>query len=262
MEQWQDQGIVLAVRRHGEGAAIVSLLTQSYGRHAGYVRGAFSTRMRGVIEAGNLVHARWQSRVEGDLGAYTLEPEKAVATSIMDDGLRFGALMAACALCESALPEREVQEGLFHGLCALQDALTDEKNDLWAVSYIVWEIALLRELGFSLDLTRCAGGGDVNDLCYVSPNSGHAVSRAQGAPYTGKLLRLPPFLRPNRSGEITDEDILDGLKLNAYFLEHWVYNHHTKGVPTSRSAFQERFDRYIEKTNSCETNPCNLPEKL
>jgi DNA repair protein RecO (recombination protein O) len=240
MEIWQDQGIVLAVRRHGESGAIVALLTQNHGRAAGYVRGAQGSKMRGTLEAGNIVDATWQARTTDSLGAFALELSAAPAATFMQDPLKLAALQSACALCDAALPEREGHPGLFHGLGALLEIL---QGDVWGPAYVMWEIALLRELGFSLDFSRCAGGGDAQNLVYISPKTGRAVSREAGALYKDRLLDLPAFLRPGRA--VGDEsDILTGLRLTGYFLEHWVFTHHTKGVPEARLRFQERFEKH------------------
>lgn len=244
MESWEDQGIVLSVRQHGESGGVVSLLTENHGRHAGYLRGVHSSKMRGIIETGNLVEARWNARTSDSLGAFNIEPMKSYSASIMSHALRLGALQSACALCDQALPEREGHAGLFHGFVALLDTL---ESDIWDAAYIMWEIALLRELGFSLDLTKCAGGGDDNALAYVSPKTGRAVSYEAGGPYKDKLLELPAFLKPN-GGPAEIDDIVIGLKLTGYFMEHWVFTHHTKGVPEERLRFFERMLKTLEKS--------------
>ncbi len=241
MEQWQDQGIVLAARPHGEGGAVVSLLTQNQGRHAGYVRGAHSSKMRGTLEAGNLVDVRWQARIEGNLGSLSLELVQSFAPRFMQDPLRLAALQSSCALCDAALPEREGHPGLFHGLLALFEAL---ESDIWGAACVMWEIAFLKDLGFSLDFSKCAGGGPVNDLAYMSPKTGRAVSHKAAEPYKDKLLPLPDFLKPGGS-EIGYEEILTGLRLTGFFLEHWAFAHHSKGVPQARLMFQERFEKSL-----------------
>ena len=242
MERWEDQGIVLSVRGHGENGAIVSLLTENNGRHAGYVRGVRSSKMRGVVEAGNLVEAHWQARVSDNLGSYSLEPVRSYGPLYMSDPLRLAALQSACALCDQALPEREGHAGLFHGLIALFDSL---EEDFWPATYIMWEIAFLKELGFSLELTLCAGGGDCNNLAYVSPKTGRAVSAEMGEPYKEKLLEIPEFLKPHGTG-IEAGDIEKGLKLTGYFLEHWAFAHHTKGIPEERLRLSIRLSGKME----------------
>lgn len=240
MEQWRDQGFVLSVRPHGEAGAVVSLLTENHGRHAGYLHGAQSSKKRAMLELGSLVGAEWHSRVEGQLGTLSLEPEGGLPHGILDDSLKLGALLSACALCDSALPEREGHAGLFHGFKTLTGMMND---DIWAAAYIYWEIAFLKELGFGMDLKRCAGGGDSQTLAYVSPKSGRAVSYEAGAPYKDKLLELPAFLKPN-GGPLDDAEILKGLKMTGHFLEHWAFAHHTKGIPEARLRFEARYAKY------------------
>ncbi len=234
---------MLSARAHGENGAVVSLLTERHGRHAGYVRGAHSSKMRGLVEPGNLVGVNWQTRVDGNLGTFTLEQERHLGAALMDDPLKLGALLSACGLCDAALPEREGHPGLFHGFLALMEAMDSE---IWGAAYVMWEIALLRELGFALDLTRCAAGGSAESLVYVSPKSGHAVSAGAGEPYKDKLLKLPGFLKPQRE-DISAEGVLCGLQMTSYFLEHWVFTHHSRGVPEERMRFQERFAKSLEK---------------
>lgn len=235
MESWRDQGIVLSVRSHGENGGVVSLLTERYGRHAGYVRGAHGTKLRGVVEPGNLVNAEWSSRVSDGLGAFSIEPGRAITAPLMGDPLLLGALVSACSLCDAVLPEREVHTGLFHGLLALLDAL---EGPAWGAAYIMWEIAFMREMGFGLDFGRCAGGGDASNLAYISPKSGCAVSVEKGAPYKDKLLALPDFLKPGGSA-MDIAEIIKGLQMNAHFLEHWVFVH-GKAMPEARVRFQDR----------------------
>lgn len=242
MEQWRDQGFVLGVRPHGEGGAVVSLLTRHNGRHAGYMYGAQSAKKRAMIEPGSFVSIDWKSRIADNLGTVSLEQEAGLPAGILDDPLRLGALLSACALCDAALPEREGHEGLFNGFQTLIHILGDE--DIWGAAYIYWEIALLKELGFGLDLTKCAGGGDSQTLAYVSPKSGRAVSYAAAEPYKDKLLELPSFLKPN-GGPLDSEEILKGLLMTGHFLEHWVFAHHTKGVPDPRLRFEARYAKYV-----------------
>lgn len=243
MERWQDQGIVLSVRGHGESGAVVSLLTENAGRHAGYVHGARSSRLQGVCEAGNLVEADWSSRTEGQLGGYNLSLLKSYASLLMDDPLKLAALQSACGLCDVSLPEREGHPGLFQGLLALLGILeAGDDPAIWGAAYVMWEIALLRELGFALDLSRCAGGGDSGQLAYVSPKTGCAVSYQAGEPYKDKLLPLPSFLKPNGGAGDTG-DVLLGLALTGWFLEHRVFIHSREGMPEGRISLVSRLGR-------------------
>lgn len=243
MENWRDHGIVLSVRPHGESGAVVSLLTEEHGRHPGYVRGIGGTKLRGVVEPGNLVSASWSSRVSDQLGFFVLEPERAITGPLMGDPLRLAALISACSLCDAALPEREAHPGLFHGLLALLETL---EGDAWGPSYIFWEMAFMRELGFGLDLGRCAGGGDPATLAYISPKSGCAVSAEQGEPYKDKLIPLPDFLKPG-GADTGLAEILRGLVMTGHFLEHWVFAQSTKGTPEPRLRFQARVENALKQ---------------
>lgn len=217
---------------------MLSLLTSQRGRHLGYVYGAKSQKTRGLLEPGTLLEVDWQSRVADQLGNYTIEQGRNNAALIMDDPLKLAALLSACALCEASLPEREQHEGLFHGMQALIDTL---QSDVWGYAYIMWEIAFLKELGFGLNLTRCVANGDPRTLHYVSPKSGCAVSLKEGYPYRDKLLPLPDFLKPEPMGAKAEEDVVKGLKMTGYFLEHWVFAHHTQGIPDARLRFASLF---------------------
>lgn len=247
MENWQDQGIVLSVRPHGEGGAVVGLLTEGHGRHSGYVHGAQSSKKRAMLEPGSCVSCVWQSRTSDALGHFTLEPERGLPGGVLDDPLKLGALLSSCALCDAALPDREGHPGLFHGLSTLIGAFD---SDHWGAVYVMWEIALLKELGFGLDLVRCAAGGDATTLSHISPKSGCAVSEAAAKPYKERLLELPDFLKP-QGGQGAEEEIIKGLRMTAYFLEHWVFTHHTKGVPEARIRFQERYERKFQPIPAC-----------
>lgn len=249
MESWEDQGIVLSVRPHGENGAVVSLLTEGQGRHCGYVRGIHSAKMRALVQPGSMVSVDWQSRISENLGGFKFEQVRDYSSLISSDGIRLSALLSACSLCDATLPEREVHPGMFHGLKALMDILSG--GDEWGAAYVYWEIALLRELGFSLDLSKCAGGGRSDDLFYVSPRTGRAVSRDAGEPYKDKLLSLPSFLRPgSNSGEYFQEEVVKGLKMTGHFLEHWALVHSNRGFPEARARLLERISRRLEKAKA------------
>lgn len=242
MNNWEENGIVLSARAHGENGLILTLLTETQGRVVGYVPGGQSRSKRNGIEPGSYVYARWSARVFDQMGTFTIEPVRQAAGMIMDDGVKLAALLSACSLCDSALPEREAHPALYHGLVALMDQL---QGDLWGATYVAWEVAFMKELGFALDFSRCAAGGDATDLQYMSPKSGVAVSYEHGILYRTKLLPLPHFLRPNPDLDELGgmEDVVTGLKLTGYFLEHWVYNHHRTGVPEARLQLLARAER-------------------
>lgn len=251
MEQWTDCAIILGARPHGENGAVVSVLGRDHGRYTGYVHGAHSSRMRGLLEAGNRVHVSWRARVADQLGTFAIETDGAgAAPRILHDPQRLAGMLSACALCEAALPDREGHAGLFSGLEALLEHLSGEH---WGAAYIFWEIAFLRELGFGLDLSRCALGGDPQTLEWVSPKSGRAVSREKGGPYADRLLPLPAFLKPG-GGEDGPEEIIKGLDLTGRFLEIWAFAHHSSGVPAPRQRFRAGFENNPARGNQ-DTTP-------
>ena len=236
MLEWQDSGVILSVRGHGETGGVVSILTHDHGRAMGYVYGATSTKTRGILEPGNLVSVDWKAKSNDQLGTFTLELEKSTAANVMDDPAKLTAMQSACVLADKTLPEREKHAGVYEGTKALMASFA---TDIWAPTYIYWEIGLLRELGFGLDLSKCAATGSVDNLIYVSPKSGCAVSAAAGEIYKEKLLALPSFLRGQGSYE--ESDILNGLKLTGHFLLHRVFSQSNTNLPESRLRLEEKF---------------------
>lgn len=241
MIEWQDTGIVLSARPHGETGGIISLLTENHGRAQGYLYGAASSRMRGTTEIGTRVDVQWQAKGAGQLGQFKLELEKSAAGDVIGDPLKLTALQAACTLVDKTLPENEKHRAIYDGTKALLDAFAGE---YWAVSYIFWEIALLKELGFGLDLSRCVSTGETENLLYVSPKSGCAVSKAAGEIYKEKLLKLPTFLRGE--AQFGDQDILDGFNLTGYFLLHRVFLQSYGQLPEARQRLHEKFAKNME----------------
>jgi DNA repair protein RecO (recombination protein O) len=261
--EWRDSGFVLTSRRHGESGLIVELLTREQGRHAGLVRGGQSPRRRALLQPGNEVTAQWRGRLPEHLGAFECELIAAHAAPLLDDPDRLAALNAALALLVAALPEREPQPELYEPLGGLLRALTPtlpsptggggsgwrrlatETSDSplnWAVAYVSWECGLLAALGFGLDLGRCAATGARDDLAYVSPRSGRAVSREAGRPYHDKLLPLPEFLW-REGGSATAEDIVGGLAMTRHFLLHHLLEPQGGRLPEARERLAERMRR-------------------
>ena len=237
---WRDTGFVLTARRHGESALIVELLTETHGRHAGLVRGGQSPRRRALLQPGNLVAASWRGRLPEHLGTFEIELLRPHAAGLIDDPDRLAVLSCAAALVALALPEHEPHGDVFQHLAALI-AVLDSAD--WAVHYVVWECALLAALGFGLDLTTCAATGVNDDLAYVSPRSGRAVSRSAGAPYRDKLLSLPAFLW--RDAPAPPPDIAAGLVLAGYFLHHHLLEPQGRTLPEARTRLADRIRRLV-----------------
>lgn len=240
--EWQDEGVVIAARPHGETSVIVELLTRQHGRHAGLVHGGRSSRMRPVLQAGNHVAATWKARTADQLGMFTLETIRPFSVEAFSDPLALAGLAALTDLTRQ-LPERDPHPNLFEITQFVLGYLGD--RDVWPALYVRWEIALLDELGAGLDLSKCVATGATDNLIYVSPKSGCAVCEQAGAPYADKLLRLPPFLRKgdNRRTELTD--IRDGLELSGHFLRSRVLAPGGRELPEPRARFIARLEKLI-----------------
>jgi DNA repair protein RecO (recombination protein O) len=230
--EWTEQGIVLNVRTHGEASAIAEVLSERRGRWSGLVRGGRSRAMRPVLQPGNVVVARWRARTEDHLGSFTLEPVVLRAGALIDDPLRLAGLMSLMALLK-LLPEREPHPRIHDALVVTLDALGDD--GIWPAVLVRFELGLLDELGYGLDLARCAVTGATDELIYVSPKTGRAVSRAAGEPWKERLLPLPGFLRGDRDAPPTAADIRDGLRLSGFFLDRFLLGPRGLALPDSRA---------------------------
>lgn len=217
--EWRDTGTLLTVRKHGEGSAIIEVFTAEHGRHAGLVRGGGSRKMSPILQPGAQLSLEWKARLEDHLGSYTIDPIKSRTVQIMSDRNALSAMSAIAGMLTLCLPEREKHARLYTRTLDLLDALGEEPD--WPARYALWENALLSELGFGLDFSECAATGVTQDLIYVSPTSGRAVSREGGRDYADRMLALPRFLRLDFS-EAPPEDVDNALKTTGYFLNKWV----------------------------------------
>ncbi len=240
--EWQAPAVVLDARAFGEGAAVVTLLTEEHGRHAGLAKGGASRAQAALWQPGNLVEARWVARLADQLGALSGELVHPAAALAMDDPLALALLSAACAVAAGALPEREPHPRSFRGLVSIIGRLGQGAAAVLP-DYVRWEAGLLAELGYGLDLTCCAATGTTEDLVWVSPKSGRAVSAAAGAPWADRLLALPAFLRAPEMGHNNPSDPaswLAGLRLTGHFLGKDAYGHHHRPLPAARGLLQDR----------------------
>jgi DNA repair protein RecO (recombination protein O) len=233
--EWTDEGIVLGVRRHGESSAIVELLTREHGRHLGLVRGGAGSRMRPVLQPGNSVTALWRARLDEHLGYYQLEGTRLRAASLLASSHAVYGVTHLASLAR-LLPERDPHADIY----AMLELTLDDFEDAGAaaVHLIRFELAMLAELGFGLDLQSCAATGATSELIYVSPKSGGAVSRTAGEPFRDRLLRLPAFLREDDSGNAwSEQDLLDGFALTGRFLLRNVLEPRGQGHSDAREGF-------------------------
>ena len=235
--EWREQGILLATRRHGESSVIIEVLTEAHGRHAGMVRGGASRKIAPVLQPGAQLDLTWRARLEAHLGSFRVEPVKSRSAVVMGDAVVLAALNAVCALLIFALPEREAHPRLYRRTVALLDLLG--VSAAWPVAYLKWELALLEELGFGLDLSRCAVTGARDDLAYVSPKSGRAVSAEGAGQWADRLLPLPPELLGVGTGQAGN--VAQGLITTGYFLEHRLAaNHGTRPLPEARARLVDK----------------------
>jgi len=242
---WRDEGFVLSARPHGESSLLVSVLTQAHGRHMGLVRGGTGKAARGLYQPGNLLSVTWKARLAEHLGNLTGEMSEAIAARVLGAPDRLAVLAAACAVADGALPEREPVPGVVADFSALLALLVDEARAAEVgPALVVWELALLADLGFGLDLSRCAATGRNDSLVYVSPKSGRAVSASAGEPYRDRLLSLPPFLLGERAGlsSVPPDQVRDGLRLTGFFLDRHVFAPRNQGLPAARVRMAKRVE--------------------
>ena len=232
--QWRDEGMIIGTRRHGETSLIVELMTRGHGRHMGLVRGGRSRKLQPVLQPGNRIEATWRARLDEHMGTYAIEPVDLRAAALMG---------SACALAGiqllgshlRLLPERDPHGALYRAACILADHLTEPA--LAGPLMVRFELSLLDELGFGLNLSRCAGSGVVHDLAYVSPKSGQAVNRQTGAPWADRLLPLPSFLTAREGRDCRPEDLDGAFRMTGYFLERDIWSARGLAPPESRDGF-------------------------
>ena len=232
--EWSDDAIVLSVRPHGESSAIAEVLTHSHGRHLGLVRGGASRRLKPALQPGNLLHASWRARLNDHLGNFTVELSRARTGDMLESREALVGLNAFCAVVGAAMPEREAHTQVFEAGNILLDAMQEDGIAHWGALFVRFEAGLLEALGFGLDLTRCAATGTADNLAYVSPRSGRAVSRDAGAPYKARLFQLPGFLLATQNAVPDASEIAAGLKLTGHFLLERVLHPHGREMPLAR----------------------------
>ena len=243
MIEWRDEAALLATRPFGETSVIIEVFSAMHGRHAGVVRGGISRKLAPVLQPGAQVQVTWKARLENHLGTFTVEPVRSRAAVAMGDRLALAGLNAVCALLAHVLPEREAHPPLYDRTVALLDLLG--QGDVWPLAYLRWEQALLEEMGFGLDLSRCAVRGVNEDLAFVSPKTGRAVSRDGAGAWVDRLLPLPPVLAGQ--GEATHAQIVIALGTTGYFIEHQlVKSLGDKALPAARARLLDAIARQAD----------------
>ena len=243
--EWTDDAIILGTRQHGESAVLLEVMTRSHGRHLGLVRGGRSKRLQPMLQSGNSVRVTWRARLESHMGQFTPELTQSRAALLMATPLGSYGVQFIAALTR-LLPERNPQPYLYQAL----DVIVDEfkEGDVAGELMVRYELALLSELGFGLSLDQCAATGRTDDLVYVSPRSGRAISRDAGQPYHDRMLLLPAFLRGEAAtNRLSFEEIRQGFKLSGFFLDKYVYGP-SDGTPGGRApAFRDSFIEAVRR---------------
>lgn len=229
--KWTDSGIILSVRPFGENSRIVSLLTPTYGRHAGLMK-VPKTRSAASTEPGTFVEATWNARLSEHLGQWNLEATASLSARLLALPLSLMALSSACCLTDQCLPERHPYPHIYRLLKELIEELVQSPDCL--IPYVEYELTLLKNLGFGLDLSACAATGQQHDLIYISPKTGRAVSRQAGEPYKTHLLPLPSYWI--REG--APPNIRASLAVTGYFLTRHLTE--GRGLPPIRQRLMEK----------------------
>jgi DNA repair protein RecO (recombination protein O) len=232
--QWQDQAIILGVKRHGETSVIAEVMTRERGRHLGLVRSGRSRTMQPVLQPGNEVEVTWRARLDEHLGEFRLEPIKLRAARLMETATAVYGVQAMGALLR-LLPERDPHPHLFEALEVILDHLHNPTDA--GELFVRFELAVLNDLGFGLDLTECAATGTRADLAYVSPKSGRAVSRGAGEPWADKMLLLPAFLSMQENHAADFESLTAAFRLTGFFLHRHVYEPRGLEASAAREGF-------------------------
>lgn len=240
--EWRGTGILLAVRRHGENSAIIEVFTPTHGRHAGVVRGGAGRKLAPILQPGAQLDVAWRARLEDHLGSFLVEPIRSRAATAMSDRLMLAGLNTVTGILSFCLPEREPYPELYTRTEQLLDLL--EHRDVWPLAYLQWELGLLATMGYALQLSECAVTGATDELIYVSPKSGRAVSKSAAGDWADRLLPLPDVLKG--IGAAPDAEIAEGLKTTGHFLQtHLAANLGGRSLPEARARFVDAFNRRI-----------------
>lgn len=245
---WEDEGVVLRLIKHGENAVILEVLARRHGRHRGYVHGGLGKRRRGLVQPGNVLRLGWRARLADNLGNFTIEAKTSYAAAIMNMSGPLMALRAVTGMLSRSLPERDPHVRLYDGLIALLDVLAaaEEDDPAWGVAVVRFERDLLAELGYGLDLGKCVVTGEREGLAYVSPRTGRAVTEAGAGEYRDRLLVLPVFLTADAPAPW--RDVAAGLALTGHFLDRFFVESDGAGLTEERrrlaDSIHEKSSRY------------------
>ncbi len=251
MPEWCDQGIILSIRKYGEKGLIVNILTKEHGRHLGWLSNRGNKNLISYVQPGNIVSVSWKSRLIEQMGNYKIELISSVSGKILDEKLKLQALSSLCSLLEKILPERQKYIEIHNATIAFLDLLlldSEINSNNWIEGYVKWEIGILSSIGFSLNLSECAVTGNKDDLYFVSPKTGKAVSKYGAGQFAPKLLDLPQFLGgAKKIGLHFYHEMIAGLKITSYFFENKflisINNEKNNYLPKARYRFIEMIEK-------------------
>ncbi|MGH1412105.1 MAG: DNA repair protein RecO [Pelagimonas sp.] len=246
--EWRDTGIVLSTRKHGETSLILDVFTPNHGRHSGMLRGGVSRRHTPHLQPGGQLDLSWRARLEDQLGTFTIEPQRSRAATAMADRLSLSGLNTVVSLLALCLPERAPYPAFYEKTEALLDLLG--QTDVWPLAYLQWEMELLREMGFGLDLNACAVTGANDHLAYISPRTGRAVTASGAGEWADRLLPLPPVMLGESPRD--DLEILTALQTTGHFVENHLgaslhdISKRATSIASAREAFMDRMTRLVQ----------------
>lgn len=236
--KWEDKGILIAIKKFGETDLLATFITIEHGLSNGLIKGGISKKQKPYLQIGNFFKIIWKSRLEEQLGFFSFESEKLLGTSLFNNSLKLSILSSACTLLYDSMPENQSNTTLYHQTKTLIDNLeTIQSNTDILLQYIVWEKNLLAHLGFALTLDKCNATGTTENLCYISPKTGHAICASAGEPYKAKLLPMPKIWNKNTHLSIDDicfADLKEALQILSFFFEQHIYNEKNKNFPFIR----------------------------
>jgi len=239
--RWESEGIVLGFNLHNEKSYILEVLTKEHGRHKGLIRGIHSKNLRSVIEPGNEVKALWSGRLETHLGNFTIEPIKSWSSLILNRKDKLTALSSLCSLISLTMAEKQPNDLIYFNSKEMIKKMSSDDDD-WIKEYIYWELGLLSEIGYGIDLSKCAVTSKTDELVYVSPTSGRAVTLEGAGSYKDRLIKLPKFI-VSQDNEYDNHDIVNGLELTEYFLRKRFFEPNNLNFPQSRNRLKEMFNK-------------------
>ncbi|MDC0094165.1 DNA repair protein RecO [Alphaproteobacteria bacterium] len=252
MPEWRDKGIVLSVRKYGEKGMIANILTLEHGRHLGWISNSINKKNSFHAQPGNLVDVFWKSRLIEQMGNFKIELISSVVGKLFDDKIKLQAIISLCTLLEKVLPERQNYSEVFNATEAFINLLlvdNDISNNAWVEGYVKWEIGVLAAIGFSLKLDKCAVTGQKNNLYFVSPKTGKAVTKEGAGKFAPKLLLLPFFLGGAEIiGSNFNKDIIAGLKITSYFFKNKlllsINDNENNFIPNARNRLIEMIEKF------------------